>query len=375
MSKSNQIRELIESGGKYSILSEFNEGANGYAFKAWHRHLEFEVFLKIIDADPEVESTFAEPKALLDASANGDCENLVKLIDAEHLTSDYVMMAMEFIEGGSLNPVIVGENTGQHDAIQLAMGVLVGLGRLHSAQFVHRDVKPGNLLLKLTGTTKIIKVGDFGSVRQIQDDSGQVSASRHSALYRPKEAWGDNGWFTFTSDLYQAGVCLYELVNGPLPYSLQDYLDTTALRALKTQGLTYAQLNDFEKSQAVDGCLERRIQKGKLLEMRSPRPYLSKKLASIIRKATAVEAVDRYQTAFEFRNALQALSLPNWRKDGDGYSAEAWRDWDWKVLPSPTGSGINWDMTRSRCGANKFRSFRKGILDVGTATKMVDDFE
>ena len=120
----------------------------------------------------------------------------------------------------------------------------------------------------------MIKVGDFSSVRKIQDDSGQVSASRHSALYRPKEAWGDAGWFTFASDLYQAGVCLYELVNGPLPYSLEDYLDATALRALETQGRTYAQLDDFEKSQAVDGCLEGRIQKGSLLEMRSSRPYL-----------------------------------------------------------------------------------------------------
>jgi hypothetical protein len=80
---------------------------------------------------------------------------------------------------------------------------------------------------------------------------------------------------------------------------------------MKEQGVkSLTELDPFERSKLVDGCLERRIKSGKLLEMVPPQPYFSGRLAKIIRKATAIEAVDRYQDAFEFHNALQAFSGP-----------------------------------------------------------------
>ncbi len=374
MSKSAQVVGLIQDSGKYTIISEFDEGVNGYAFKARHAHLERDTFLKVIDADPQVNRTFAEPKALLEAVEGEQCENLVRLYDAEPLGQDYVLMSMEFIEGGSLNGQIVGRTLGQMDAVQLTLGVLTGLAQLHKAGFLHRDVKPGNLLFKNTGLTKLLKLGDFGSVRRLENDSARVPASRHSALYRPPEAWGDNGWFTFSSDLYQLGVCLYEMVNGPMPYTFEAHLDAQAQKNLKALDKTIWQLDAFTRSQIADGCLERRIKTNKLLEMTPPAHYLSRRLATLIRKATAIDHEERFQSAFEFHSALQSFSAPNWKISGESYFANAWKGWDWQVAPVQVKSALLWASHRARSNSGNFRAYGAKQATAKAACKAVEDF-
>jgi serine/threonine protein kinase len=373
MSKSDEIKRLLEDGGKYKVLSEFSEGANGYAFKARHLPLERDIFLKVIDADAEAEKTFAEPRAVMEAIASGGCENLVRLHDAEHLTDDFILMAMEFVDGGSLNGLIVDCSLGQMDAVKLTLGVLVGLGHLHAARFLHRDVKPGNILVSFTETRAVPKLGDFGSVRRLSYGDTCVKASRHSALYRPPEAWGDDGFFTLSSDLYQAGVCLYEMVNGPLPYTFDPYMDAQSKKLLKEKGVSSLHdLDAFERSQVADGCLERRIKSCRLLELTAPRPYFSMRLAKIIRKATSIDMADRYENAFQFTNALQAFSSPNWKTVPLGFAADCWNGWDWKVTPvNPEKTA--WAVARARTGSGKFRTHGSTSFSAKEACKFVEE--
>jgi serine/threonine protein kinase len=279
------------------------------------------------------------------------------------------------VEGGSLNGLIKDHSLGQMEAVQLTLGILAGVGHLHAARFLHRDVKPGNLLVKSTGIGRVLKLGDFGSVRRLEGQETQVAASRHSALYRPSEAWGDEGWFTFSSDLYQVGICLYEMVNGPLPYNFESYLDAHSRRMMKELGIkSFTELDSFERSQVADGCLERRIKAGKLLEMTSPQPYFSGRLAKIIRKATAVQTADRYQDAFEFHNALQALSAPNWRTTSVGFVADAWQGRDWKVVSVTSASKTGWRVSRAKAGSGKYRTYGDLHASAKLAVKSVEDF-
>jgi serine/threonine protein kinase len=333
------------------------------------------MFLKVIDADTETDKTFAEPRAVMDALTHGSCENLVRLHDAEHLTSDYILMSMEYVEGGSLNKPIKDRSLGQMDAVQITLGVLVGLGHLHKARFLHRDVKPGNLLMKSSSAGIVPKVGDFGSVRRLEAQEDKVPASRHSALYRPSEAWGDEGWFTFSSDLYQAAICLYEMVNGPLPYTFEPYLDAQAKKLMKAKGITsFAQLDSFEKSQVADGCLERRIKTNKLLEMTPAQPYLSKQLGAIIRKAAAVQVSERYQDAYEFHNALQGFSAPNWLISDEHFVAASWKEWDWRVSPSTSRSANTWLVLRARRGSGQYRKYGGQYPSAKLACRSVEQF-
>jgi serine/threonine protein kinase len=376
MSKSAQIQSLIEATGKFAVLSEFDEGANGYSFKAHHKHLDLQIFLKVIDCDEGTESTFAEPRALMEAVASGTCEHLVRLHDAEKLTSDYILMSMEFIEGGSLNGLIKENTLGQMDAIRLTLGILMGVGHLHKARFLHRDIKPGNMLVKSTGVGQVVKLGDFGSVRRLEVEESRVAAFKHSALYRPPEAWGTEGWFGFSSDLYQVAVCLYEMINGPLPHLFESHLDAQARKAIKLCGVkTFQELGDFERTKLVDDCLERRIKSGSLLNMVQEKPYFSPRLSRLIRKATCIEPSERYQRAFEFHSALQALSVPNWKFADSEFIAEGWRKWDWMVKSTSTKLATTWQISRARHGTKKFRAFGDITPSAKSAFKIVEDFE
>jgi serine/threonine protein kinase len=375
MSDLNRIKALIEATGKYEVLSAFTEGANGYAFKARHKHLECYMFLKVIDANPETDKTFAEPQALMNALASGGCENLVRLHDTEHLGGDYILMSMEFVDGGSLNGLILEQSLGQVDAVRLALGILAAVGHLHTARFLHRDVKPGNLLLGSSSMGRLLKLGDFGSVRRLELAETRVTASQHSALYRPTEAWGDDGWFTYSSDLYQVGICLYEMVNGPLPYTFEAHLDAQSRRMMKERGVkSLIELDPFERSQMADGCLERRIRTGRLLEMTPPQPYFSNRLTRIVRKATAVETADRYQDAFEFHKALMAFSAPNWKIASGGFVADSWKGWNWKVAPLPSSSPASWVVLRAKQMTENYRAFGGRHGSPRLACKSVEDF-
>jgi len=171
-------------------------------------------------------------------------------------------------------------------------------------------------------------------------------------------------------------VCLYEMANGPLPYTFEPYLDAQSRKLMKDKGAkSLNELEPFERSQVADGCLERRIKNGRLLEMTPPRPYLSARLAKIIRKATAIKSTYRYQDAFEFHSALQAFSAPNWIiASSTEFTAESWKGWDWKATYLTNASPKSWIVSRARQGNAKYRAFGSRHLSSKLAFKSVEDF-
>ncbi len=341
LDKSLLVSQLASQSGKYEIISQFNDGMNGYAFSAKHIPKGIPLFLKICDVDSESVEVFQEAKFLVAATADGDIDHLVVLHDAEMLGADYVLMAMELLNGGNLLKKVIGDSVGQADAVGFVMDVLLGVGKLHTSGLVHPDLKPANILLKISNGKYFAKVGDFGSVKRIAVPGGAVTPSRHSPLYTPLEGWTFPQVFDTRSDLYQVGIVLHELVNGPLPYDLSSQMDTIGIREMRRKGFeNLRQMDDCDAFLLVNECISRRVAKQKLLTLRPTRPYQSKKLTRIIKRATAPDRDDRYQSAFEFRAALQALDLPNWKRVDGGAEALNWRGKDWKVT-SATISGIS----------------------------------
>ena len=184
-----EIRQLIAATGKYRLEAENTEGANAYAFRAHHVPLDQPVFLKVLDSDPDGD-LFAEPRLLVEATrADENDSNLVRVYDAQHLGDEYVLVAMEYVEGGSILSRLTSGPLPLMEAVDAAVGILHGLAQLHQALLVHRDIKPANVLLSHRYGRIWPKIADFGSVARLAHADASVTASRHSALYVPPEGW------------------------------------------------------------------------------------------------------------------------------------------------------------------------------------------
>lgn len=351
------IQQLIAATGKYRLGAENTEGANAYAFRAHHVPLDLPVFLKVLDADPSGD-LFAEPRLLVEATrTEGHESNLVRVHDAQRLGDDFVLVAMEYIDGGSILSRLKGGPLPMMEAVCAAIGILHGLAQLHQGLLVHRDIKPANVLISQRHGRIWPKITDFGSVARLAHPSASVTASRHSALYVPAEGWATPSRYDVRSDLYQVGLVLFEMVHGALPYKLDTYLDRVGRRELRELGArSLADLEDCEACLLVNRALMRASSGKGVISFGQMQPYVPKSLARVINKAVSPDPAGRYQASSEMIGELEALRLPDWRLApcGEQYAANAWSGWDWSIRRDPK-KPEQWVILRSRQAATSFR--------------------
>jgi len=354
MTSSSDVRVALEQAGKFIIREEIVEGANSVAaFRAFDRLLQREVFLKIMHYSPDFASDLLhEPRVLVHATQTiPKPENLVQVFGADIIVlggEQYLCLQMECISGSSLLSSIA-DCMGQFDALRIVRGILHGIAHLHSRRILHRDLKPANILLD----GNIPKIADFGSAAVLPDGASRVPASRHSALYVPPEGWLAEPYYSVQSDIYQVGIVLYELINGPLDYKLRHYLTPKILRDLRSTGRDFESLDTCDQSLHADkGIAELSARERLLMHGRPPRPYYSGRISRVVSTATKADPAQRFQSAGEFIAKLNRLSVPNWRQvDDSEFYAENWKSWDWNVSIGATGTTLK----KSKAGQKKFR--------------------
>ena len=356
-----EILAALNGLGKFTILDENREGANAHAFRAFHSHLQRQVFLKVFFLGTEdSDLTLREPRLLVQATQSNGCDNIVRVFDGDVLSvggDDYVCLQMEFVEGGSVLARLQKRDVGQQDAVRFAMQILQGVQQLHHLRFVHRDLKPSNILISNEG---VVKIADFGSVTRIPGSTDFCTASRHSVLYVPPEAM--EGKYRFASDLYQLGMVLYEMVNGAMEYGYAHYVLPKAQRQLDRSGTDYDHLDVFEQSRLNRECIKALAEKETLLEHgRKPACYFSPRLKRLIKAATHPNLSKRFSTALDFHSKLLQICIPNWKLVGDHFVALNWQGWDWRAYLKPRRSAPEPILERARPGTCNFRN-------VGTET-------
>jgi serine/threonine-protein kinase len=144
--------------------------------------------------------------------------NVVRVFDGGCCTDDgRYYMVMEYVPGGTLKERISREGSlPAGEAVELARQIARALRVAHDAGFVHRDVKPQNVLLTDTGTAK---VGDFGIARAAAAAQTTSVVLGTAAYMSPEQAMGEP--LGPGSDLYSLGVVLYEMLTGSLPYDAE----------------------------------------------------------------------------------------------------------------------------------------------------------
>jgi serine/threonine-protein kinase len=203
--------------GRYEILRHLARGGMAEVYLAHDRLLDRPVALKMLFPELSVDRAFVERfRREAQAAANLSHPNIVSIYDWGEEDGTYFIV-MEYIEGRTLGQIIRGEGPLLADrAAEIGADVAGALAFAHRSGVVHRDVKPGNVLISPTGQ---VKVTDFGIARAANSDQDltQTGAVMGTATYfSPEQAQGNK--VDGRSDEYSLGVVLYEMVAGKPPF-------------------------------------------------------------------------------------------------------------------------------------------------------------
>jgi serine/threonine-protein kinase len=204
-------------GDRYRLEQRIGEGASAITYRAYDVLLRRPVALKLLrseySADQTSSARFAREAR---AAAAVNHPNVVQVYDyGTHDGQSYLVM--QYIAGRNLKQVMASERPlAPITAVRFARRLLRGLGAIHDAGIVHRDVKPQNVLV---GDDGILRVTDFGIARGPKADTlTDIGATVGTAAYMaPEQIRGES--VSAATDLYAVGVVLFELLTGRLPFT------------------------------------------------------------------------------------------------------------------------------------------------------------
>jgi tRNA A-37 threonylcarbamoyl transferase component Bud32 len=200
----------------YTLLEKIGEGRFAVVWKARNEDKMASHFIALklfIGQASDSKQVLREANAWLEFSHH---PHIIHMYEAEDC-GDQALISMEFVEDGNLEQWRQRNHSGGvipvDTAVQLGIGILVGLQHIHSKGHVHRDLKPENILMR--GDTP--KIGDFGLARDTNVTWSQNSAAG-TPLYMPPEAFLDGKKVDERSDLWAVAVILFRLVSGIFPF-------------------------------------------------------------------------------------------------------------------------------------------------------------
>ena len=207
------------AGGRYRVERVLGEGAMAKVLLAHDAELGREVAVKLLDEGLAADSSFRARFAREARVAAGlSHPNIVTVFDVGE-ADGRPFIVMELVPGRTLEDRLRRDGAvPADDVVAIARQVCAGLEHAHANGLVHRDLKPGNLIERDDGTTKI---ADFGIARAVEGteltEAGTVVGT--AAYLAPEQA--EAGTVTPATDLFALGVVLYELLTGRQPWKVE----------------------------------------------------------------------------------------------------------------------------------------------------------
>ncbi|BBO68998.1 hypothetical protein DSCA_29280 [Desulfosarcina alkanivorans] len=286
--------------GKYEIVAPLGKGAMGVVYKALDPMINRFVALKTIQlgfTQPQDDDVALRFHREAQAAGNLNHQNIVGIYEYGE-DAGRAFIAMQYVQGSTLVDLLKGHHRFSLEDIHRIMNsVLAALDYSHRMGVIHRDIKPGNIMLDSAGTVKVM---DFGIARIESSDLTQAGTILGTPGYMsPEQLLGET--VDLRSDLYSAGVVLYELLTGERAFTGSSFAS-----------VIYKVINND------------------LSPPSQLKPTVPGSLDALVARACAKKAGDRYQTAAEFSAGLDhALAI---RADDQREAGAA-----------PAGTGPQWE--------------------------------
>lgn len=295
--------------GRYVVGDLIGRGGMSNVFRGVDTKLGRTVAIKVLKStlatDPAFRSRFRQEAQAASRMAH---PTIVRVYDAgEERVKDgsghdliEPFIVMEYVEGRMLKDLIAEGPVASEEAVRIAHSILTALEYSHRAGVVHRDIKPGNVMITTAGD---VKVTDFGIARAVSDSSTTVAQTTAilgtAAYFSPEQAKGET--VDARTDLYSTGVVLFEMLTGKAPFR-----------------------GDTAVAVAYQHVSERPVKPSSI------NPKVSPALDQVVLRALAKDRFERYQSAVEFREDLDEA--------GAGHVPVRRDDHDSLFGPSPTAA-------------------------------------
>jgi len=276
----------------FRVLGQLGQGGMGVVYRAEDEKLRRQVALKVLPeavANDEERRTRFLREARSAAAINHP--NIATIYEVDEIDGR-VFIAMELVEGGTLRARLAKGAVTVSEVVRLARGIARGLARAHARGVVHRDLKPDNVMLTEEGEPKILDFG-LAKLREERDAPGPTQleqAETASQVTHEGRLLGTPGYMSpeqararpvdARTDVFAMGVVLYEMLTGELPF-----------RGESTMDMLMAIARDPHRP------------------VRERNPDVPESLAAVVDKCLAKAPEDRYPSARELAEALEAVAV------------------------------------------------------------------
>jgi beta-lactam-binding protein with PASTA domain/predicted Ser/Thr protein kinase len=274
----------LRLGQRYELAKMVGRGGMAEVFEGYDQRLDRRVAVKILRTDLAADPTFHQRfRREAHSAASLNHPNIVAvydtgedMLDTPSGPTQVPFIVMEFVEGMSLRQLMsTGRRLLPERAMEITGGVLAALDYSHRHGIVHRDIKPGNVMITPSGDVKVM---DFGIARLLSGEGQTMTATSAvmgTAQYlSPEQARGEV--VDARSDLYSTGCLLYELLTGRPPFTGESPV-AIAYQHVSEDPVPPSQLD----------------------------PAVPESVDAVVMKSLAKNPDDRYQTAAEFKQDVE----------------------------------------------------------------------